>query len=122
MLAIFIVVIFIAFEVLVIGFILKHIISLFDALAEMIDDQVISTPRLRPELLRFAQLMEAELCKNEFRGGWKDKPLIALLDKMLAESANLHSAYLRGVRDDIIEEAINLANTTMMMTGNVLDN
>jgi len=89
---------------------------------------------LRPEVARFAQLMERVLRDNDHKGGWKDMEAADLLKRLRDETKELaqaiesqavrcgcrsadecrHGLFAAG-STDIVREAVDVANFAMMV-------
>ena len=70
---------------------------------------------VRPEVKAFAVLMEAQLRKNDHKGGWKGCSVDYLVKKLLEELAELYAAVYSSVKVAIAPEAADLANFAMML-------
>lgn len=77
---------------------------------------------LRPEVLAFAHLMEAQLKANDHKPGWKGEDWYPLLMRMREETIELHEALIPGSRTDLPawwkrvgSEAADVANFAMMI-------
>lgn len=79
---------------------------------------------LRPQVLRFALLMERELRANDGKPGWRDDEPGALLERACEELAELRAVLTRGAWDhseasrqrrEISKEAADVANFCMMI-------
>lgn len=78
---------------------------------------------LRPEVQRFATLMEEALRRNEGKGGWHDDQPEELLLRAYEELGELHREVLRRFRSDepgswrnrIAREAADVANFALMV-------
>jgi NTP pyrophosphatase (non-canonical NTP hydrolase) len=84
--------------------------------------------RLRPEVEKFAQWMEAQLRKNDHKPGWKHELAADLFPRIREETDELAAALARGpgsgnpfgpydedARRRIAEEAADIANFCMMI-------
>lgn len=67
---------------------------------------------LRPEVARFAQLMERRLRANDHKGGWRGDTPHALLRRLREETDEL---YLAITAEDVGNEAADVANFAMMI-------
>lgn len=75
---------------------------------------------MREALKFFAKKMEEELKKNEFRGSWRDQNPEMVLSKLWDEVYDLDDQvenYLdgKGDRDQILKEAVDVANYAMFV-------
>lgn len=70
---------------------------------------------LRPEVQRFAELMELRLRANDHKPGWKQDILPALFRRLQQEAAELDGAIDFGTADEIAREAADVANFAMMI-------
>lgn len=79
-------------------------------------DQIIE---LRPEVLRFAQAMEARLRANDHKGGWKDCRTSYLFERLEEEAKELRGTMFGNEKDrlhaQILPEAADVANFAMML-------
>ncbi len=68
---------------------------------------------LRPEVLKFAGIMEGKLKQNDYKGGWLGCDILELLFSLEEEVRELK----RAIRDggDLGEEAADVANYAMMI-------
>lgn len=80
---------------------------------------------LRPEVLKFACLMEQKLRENDHKGGWRDDSCDALLDRLreetleLQDACDLHTSFASvGARNNLALEAADVANFAMMIADN----
>lgn len=76
--------------------------------------------RLRPELRRFAEMMELKLRKNDHKGGWLMDDERDLLIRMVEEQGELAKEVDRGSPERAAAEAVDVANFAMMIAGNAL--
>ena len=73
---------------------------------------------MRPEVKRFAELMEAKLKENDFKGGWRDDSHGELFRKLDTQVEILGRC--SGSDGEVIRAiCVNIANYAMMMTDNV---
>ena len=72
---------------------------------------------MRTAVKRFARQMEAELKKNDHKGGWKTSTNHYLLLRCFEEWLELRDVVLSG-RGDIRKEAVDVANFAMMIWDN----
>ena len=84
----------------------------------MNEDYPLSFPIVRPEVSRFAGLMEAQLIKHDDKLGWKNEYIKFLFDRLIEEANELFEllkspAVVDPVR--IGEEAADVANFAMMI-------
>ena len=77
---------------------------------------------LRPELARFARLMEDKLRENDHKPGWKDDSPDALFARLLQEAGELSRVILSHAFDSgpaeahiLTREAADVANFAMMI-------
>jgi NTP pyrophosphatase (non-canonical NTP hydrolase) len=72
---------------------------------------------LRPVLWSFALRMEAELRRNDHKGGWGNDAPESLLRRLRDEVRELHDAMRQGTRgnDCVAKEAADVANFAMML-------
>lgn len=82
---------------------------------------------MRPEVQRFAEIMEAKLVANDHKPGWKGDSAIALLNRLWEESNELGEAIAArpyGIANDLLNaserahiaaEAADVANFAMMI-------
>jgi hypothetical protein len=73
---------------------------------------------LRPEVLRFAQVMEARLRDNDHKGGWENESDSYLLRRLDEETTELQRAVFGMTDEYIIMEAADVANFAMMIADN----
>ena len=78
---------------------------------------------MREEVVEFAQAMEVELSKNDWKGGWKDCQVDYLFNRLLLEIAELHEAIYSSEwelteKEGVQKECIDVANFVMMIWGN----
>lgn len=74
---------------------------------------------IRPEVLKFALLMEQKLKKNDSKGGWKESEYDYLLQKVDEEFVQLkHHIRVKGTDGQIIGDCTDLANSAMMIADN----
>jgi len=72
---------------------------------------------IRPELSRFAEIMERKLKANDHRGGWRTCDPLFLLARLLEEAGELAGAVCSPAYDRrlIQKEAADVANFAMMI-------
>jgi len=71
---------------------------------------------LRPEVEKFAQLMESKLRKKDYKGGWQNRPTATLWHAMHAEVVEFDEAIVEQLGIvHITEEAVDVANYLMMI-------
>ena len=71
---------------------------------------------MRREVRWFAERMEAELCANDYKGGWEDMLLADLLTRLREEVEELAEAVkMRAATAHVISEAADVANFAMMI-------
>ena len=68
---------------------------------------------LRPEVRKFAELMERELRHNDWKPGWKGESELYLVQRLLQETAELVAVLRKG--GDLGAEAADVANYAMMI-------
>jgi NTP pyrophosphatase (non-canonical NTP hydrolase) len=75
---------------------------------------------LRPEVRRFAELMELKLRENDHKGGWGDDTCGALFARMIEEGDELHEALaqIRPIPEKVASEAADVANFCLMIADN----
>lgn len=83
-------------------------------------DTKLTLADLRPEVARFALLMEAKLRENDHKTGWKDNTTRALYLRLTEEALELAEAlsnWRAGVTnaDFVVSEAVDVANFSMMI-------
>lgn len=76
--------------------------------------------RMRNALKIFADRMEEELRKNDFRGGWKKENPEMMMAKLWDEMYDLddqvdHYLAGKGDREQIMKEAVDVANYAMFV-------
>jgi NTP pyrophosphatase (non-canonical NTP hydrolase) len=71
----------------------------------------------RPEVMKFASLMEKKLQINDYKGGWKGgrRDLSWFFKRMSLEVIELDEALEKGIAEDIALEAADIANFCMMI-------
>ena len=75
---------------------------------------------VRPQVLWFAQQMEAKLQANDHKGGWENESIHSLIGRLGQEWRELHDALFPPWKRDperVAEEAADVANFTMMIAG-----
>jgi len=72
----------------------------------------------RPELEWFARRMEDKLFQKDFKGGWQKETYMSLLRGMMLEIVELTEAITEKDSNEIIDEAVDVANYAMMMADN----
>ena len=70
---------------------------------------------IRKEVFNFAYLMEETLCKNDFKGGWKNENVFDLFRKLNREVSELKNELERGSDVNQISECCDIANYVMMI-------
>ena len=73
---------------------------------------------VRPEVLWFAQQMEAKLQANDHKGGWENESIHSLIGRLGQEWRELHDALFPPWKRDperVAEEAADVANFAMMI-------
>ena len=71
---------------------------------------------LRPALLSFAHLMESQLQRNDYKGGWRVESLQFLFARLTEESYELQASIAnKDSADTIRREAADVANFAMMI-------
>jgi len=71
---------------------------------------------MREEIRRFAELMEAQLKRNDWKGGWKNDSSAWLFGRLLEEVWELYQVLFAGeTRERIAREAADVANFAMML-------
>lgn len=105
-----------------------------EAIAAVIDEAAARTsrqvPEWRPEVVAFANLMEAKLRENDHKGGWKTEDAEDLFGRLGAECVELSEAiglwriqddwrsaalHLPACRKNVAREAADVANFAMMI-------
>ena len=74
--------------------------------------------RVRPEVQRFALLMEAQLRANDHKPGWHGIASPVLLHRLREETEELAEAISTANRDCVVHEAADVANFAMMIADN----
>ena len=92
----------------------------FDALCDLALQALAPTPdsRLRPEVLAFALLMEAQLKRNDYRGGWKDESPTYLGHRI---EENMRDLGMISANEDVPgyhRTCADIANFAMMLADN----
>lgn len=77
--------------------------------------QCIAMGKVRPEVIKFAKLMEKVLRRHDYKGGWENCTGNFLLAKIQEECNELTRAMKSNSRKDIIDECADLANICMMI-------
>lgn len=78
---------------------------------------------LRPSVQRFAETMEENLCRNDFKGGWGDMNSYEILGRIWQEVDELKQA-IRNARvkdgpvEPVLREAADVANFCMFLADN----
>lgn len=75
--------------------------------------------KLRPQVRRFAELMELQLRANDHKGGWQDDSMSALFRRLKEECDELGEAIMYRVsrgEKNVGREAADVANFAMMIT------
>ena len=75
---------------------------------------------LRPEVQRFAEMMESKLRENDHKGGWEDDTCGSLFARMIEEGDELHEALaqIRQIPEKVAGEAADVANFCLMIADN----
>lgn len=73
----------------------------------------------RKEVTDFAKKMEAKLVQNDFKGGWEKCSTHYLIQQLREELRELEDAYSNSNKQNIEEEAIDIANFAMMISDNL---
>ena len=74
------------------------------------------TITVRPEVARFAELMEQKLADNDHKPHWRESLSTSeAYLRLMQESTELLGALLQGDPDAIVDEAIDIANFAMMI-------
>ncbi len=76
------------------------------------------TVLLRPEVLAFALAMEKRLRENDHKGGWHEASDQYLLRRLYEEVIELQWALAEPQEDNVIREAADVANFSMMLADN----
>lgn len=96
---------------------LNEIFDEFDSTRIERDAAVTELGYLRPEVRQFAQAMEAQLQKNEHKGGWRGSKKTFLLNELEKNLVCLTGkALYGGEKTDVICRAVNVANFAMMIS------
>ncbi len=74
---------------------------------------------MRPEVKRFAELMEAKLKENDFKGGWQNDTSGELYSKLARQFEKIGICTSTSNVKIVREICVNIANYAMMMTDNV---
>ena len=70
---------------------------------------------VRPEVKRFAEIMEGRLKENYHKPGWKDDKVSSLLGRLIEETGELTIAMMRSEFSGVCREAADVANFAMMI-------
>jgi len=70
---------------------------------------------MRPSILRFAEVMEQKLARNDWKCGWNNEPQEWLFERLLHEVGELAEAIGKMDSQAIIEEAADVANFAHMI-------
>ena len=73
---------------------------------------------MRPEMKRFAELMEAKLKENDFKGGWQNDTSGELYSKLARQFEKIGICTSTSNVKIVREICVNIANYAMMMTDN----
>ena len=73
---------------------------------------------VRPSVMRFAKHMEAQLLKNDSRGGWAACDRVYLLEKLEANLRDLKYNLAAGEFEAAQRDTADLANFAMMLNEN----
>ncbi len=76
------------------------------------------TVLLRPEVLAFALAMEKRLRDNDHKAGWHEASDQYLLHRLYEEVIELQWALAEPQEDNVIREAADVANFSMMLADN----
>jgi NTP pyrophosphatase (non-canonical NTP hydrolase) len=71
--------------------------------------------RWRPEVIAFADAMEAKLRVNDYKGGWKHSPTAWLIARLIQEVGELAVSIAGDFDEDVLYEAADVANFAMMI-------
>lgn len=77
--------------------------------------QAAPTVAIRPEVTWFAEQMERKLRENDHKGGWRNDDIGHLNHRLGLEQVELNVALTKGVAEEIISEAADVANFAMMV-------
>lgn len=73
---------------------------------------------IRDSVTQFAELMERVLRENDFKGGWERITPAQLINRLVDELDELVDAIHAGRTNDVIKEAVDVANFAMMLADN----
>lgn len=71
---------------------------------------------VRPEVALFAEMMEAKLAENDYKGHWSEAPWDYHVERLQQEVEELYDALMQGNPRCIAEEAVDVANFAMFIT------
>lgn len=79
-----------------------------------------TTITVRPEIARFAELMEVKMAQNDHKPPWRGESIRRLLDQLFDEFLELQHAVdefevFTREAEPVIEEAVDVANFAMMI-------
>ena len=66
----------------------------------------------------FSRQMKRKMEENSYKGGWGDDSFKGLLESLVEEIEELRGALINGNKQDIIDEAADVANYAMMIADN----
>jgi uncharacterized coiled-coil protein SlyX len=75
--------------------------------------------KLRPEVRKFAELMELKLRDNDHKRGWDCESYSYLFARLREEVEELTTAFGGGTDDEVAEEAADVANYCLMIADNI---
>lgn len=73
------------------------------------------TITVRPEVAKFAELMEEKLAENDHKGHWSEAPWDYHVERLQQEVEELHDALIQGNPRLIAEEAADVGNFAMFL-------
>lgn len=74
--------------------------------------------QVRPSVVRFARLMEAQLRKNDSRGGWSNCDRVYFMEKLEINLRDLGHDLRAGAHEAVQRDCADLGNFAMMLAEN----
>lgn len=73
---------------------------------------------IREPLQQFTEKMELKLIKNDYRGGWGNRDILFLINRLRGALSELNYAIRLDNKSMIADEAVDVANYAMMIADN----